>query len=167
VDYEAEAEENYMVNAIPVSPEGNGILQELDLVCEKSASADRVHQSSGRHEVNESCSRLGKGNSDSKGSSPDRVGKGEAGRSGVKRGQDWRQLFQSKKSFGSMQYHEPLRQNGRIIVKPQKEVIKEGILKWSSSLIGQFFDKPLPFYVVKRTVENIWASYGNVEVFFA
>jgi hypothetical protein len=64
-----------------------------------------------------------------------------------------------------MQYHEPIRQNGKILVKPPKEAIEEGILKWSSSLIGQFIDKPFPFYVVKRTVENIWSSYGKVEVF--
>jgi len=79
--------------------------------------------------------------------------------------QDWRQFFHSKKSFGSLQYHEPNRKDGRVIVQPPKEAIEEGILKWSSSLIGQFLEKPLPFYVVKRTVENIWSAYGKVEVF--
>jgi len=67
--------------------------------------------------------------------------------------------------LGSLQYFEPKRQDGKIIVQPPKEAIEEGISKWSSSLIGQFLDKPLPFYVVKRTVESIWASYGSVEVF--
>lgn len=67
--------------------------------------------------------------------------------------------------MGSLQYFEPKRQNGKIIVQPPKEAIEKGILKWSSSLIGQFLDKPLPFYVVKRIMENIWASYVSVEVF--
>jgi hypothetical protein len=79
--------------------------------------------------------------------------------------QDWRQLFKTEKSLGSLQYFEPQRQNGRIIVQPPKEAIEERISKWSSSLIYQFMDKPLSFYVVKRTVENIWASFGSMELF--
>jgi len=95
---------------------------------------------------------------------PVRIGElGTSERSG--RVQDWRQLFQSEKTLGSLQYFEPKRQDGKIIVQPPKEAIEEGISKWSSSLIGQFLDKPLPFYVVKRTIERIWASYGSVEVF--
>jgi hypothetical protein len=95
---------------------------------------------------------------------PVRIGElGTSERSG--RVQDWRQLFQSEKTLGSLQYFEPRRQDGKIIVQPPKEAIEEGISKWSSSLIGQFLDKPLPFYVVKRTIERIWASYGSVEVF--
>jgi hypothetical protein len=38
-------------------------------------------------------------------------------------------------------------------------------LKWSPSLVGQFLDKPLPYYLVKRAVESLWAQYGKVEVF--
>jgi hypothetical protein len=38
-------------------------------------------------------------------------------------------------------------------------------LKWSSSLVGQFLDKPVPYYIVKRVVESIWARYGKIEVF--
>lgn len=37
-------------------------------------------------------------------------------------------------------------------MKPQEEAIQEGITKWSPSLVGQFLDKPLPFYIVKRYV---------------
>jgi hypothetical protein len=51
------------------------------------------------------------------------------------------------------------------VVKPPKEAIEEGISKWSPSLVGQFLDKPLPFYIVKRTVDSMWAQYGKVEVF--
>ncbi|GLT62436.1 hypothetical protein SLA2020_350750 [Shorea laevis] len=74
-------------------------------------------------------------------------------------------FFRSEKTLGALQYFEPSRVNGKVIVNPPKEAVNEGILKWSSSLVGQFFDKPLPYYVVKRFVESIWASYGKVEVF--
>ena len=52
-----------------------------------------------------------------------------------------------------------------MVVKPPKEAMEEGILKWSPSLVGQFLDKPLPYYIVKRFVDNLWAQYGKVEVF--
>jgi hypothetical protein len=32
-------------------------------------------------------------------------------------------------------------------------------------LVGQFLDKHLPYFIVKRTVESIWAQYGKIEVF--
>jgi hypothetical protein len=79
--------------------------------------------------------------------------------------QDWRQLFRSEKSIGTLHYFAPSCEDGKIVVKPPKEAIEEGILKWSSSLVGQFLDKPLPYYIVKRTVENLWAQYGKVEVY--
>jgi hypothetical protein len=79
--------------------------------------------------------------------------------------QDWRQLFRSEKSLGALQYFEPSREKGKVVVKPPKVAIEEGILKWSSSLVGQFLDKPLPYYIVKRTVDILWASFGKVEVF--
>ena len=50
-------------------------------------------------------------------------------------------------------------------MKPPKEAIEEGISKWSTSLVGQFLDKHLPYYIVKRAVDSIWAQYGKVEVF--
>jgi hypothetical protein len=40
-------------------------------------------------------------------------------------------------------------------VKPPKEAIEEAISKWSSFLVGQFLDKSLPYYIVKRIVESI------------
>jgi hypothetical protein len=79
--------------------------------------------------------------------------------------QDWKKLFNSVKSFGSLSYHEPTRMDGRVVVKPPREAVEKGISKWSSSLIGQFLDKPLPFYVVKRSVDNMWAAYGKVKIF--
>ena len=79
--------------------------------------------------------------------------------------QDWRKLFQHEKSIGALQYFAPSCEDGRVVVKPPMEAIEEGISKWSPSLVGQFLDKPLPYYIVKRTVESIWAQYGKVEVF--
>ncbi|XP_059441594.1 uncharacterized protein LOC132173929 isoform X2 [Corylus avellana] len=79
--------------------------------------------------------------------------------------QDWRKLFHKEKSIGTLQYFAPSLEDGRVVVKPPKKAIEEGISKWSSSLVGQFLDKPLPYYIVKRTVENIWAQYGKVEVY--
>ena len=78
---------------------------------------------------------------------------------------DWRQLFRSKKSLGALQYFAPSCEDGRVVVKPPREAIEEGILKWSSSLVGQFLDKPLPFYIVERTVDNLLAQYRKVAVF--
>jgi hypothetical protein len=77
--------------------------------------------------------------------------------------QDWRNLFKTGKSVG-LQFHEPSRQNGRIVIQPPRKAVEDGIVKWSSSLIGQFLDKPLPFYVVKRSVDNLWSMYGSVDV---
>jgi hypothetical protein len=64
-----------------------------------------------------------------------------------------------------LQYFEPSREEGKVVVKPPKVAIEEGMLKWSSSLVGQFLNKPLPYYIVKRTVDTLWASFGKVEVF--
>jgi hypothetical protein len=69
--------------------------------------------------------------------------------------QDWRSLLRSEKSLGALQYFAPSNEDGRIVVKPPNEAIVEGILKWSPSLVGQFLDKPLPFYVVKRAVDSL------------
>ena len=79
--------------------------------------------------------------------------------------QDWRQLFRSEKSLGALQYFAPTCEDGKVVVKPPREAIEEGISKWLSSLVGQFLDKPLPFYIVKRIVDALWAQYGKVEVF--
>jgi hypothetical protein len=79
--------------------------------------------------------------------------------------QDWRNLFRTEKSLDALHYYAPARENGKIVVKPPKEAIEEGVSKWSPSLVGQFLDKPLPFFIVKRTVDFMWAQYGKVEVF--
>jgi hypothetical protein len=50
-------------------------------------------------------------------------------------------------------------------VYPPADDVKEGVSKWRPSLVGQFFDKPLPFYLVKKDVTAMWKQYGEVEVF--
>jgi hypothetical protein len=79
--------------------------------------------------------------------------------------QDWRRLFRSEKPIGNLQYFAPSQEDGRVVVKPPKEAIEEVILKWSPSLVGQFLDKPLPYYTVKRAMDSFWAQYGKIEVF--
>jgi hypothetical protein len=37
-----------------------------------------------------------------------------------KTGLDWSQLFRSKKSFGSLKYFAPSREDGKVVVKPPK-----------------------------------------------
>jgi hypothetical protein len=32
-------------------------------------------------------------------------------------------------------------------------------------LVGQFLDKPLPFFLVKKAVDSMWKQYGSVDVF--
>jgi hypothetical protein len=49
---------------------------------------------------------------------------------------DWRQLFRLEKSLGALHYFAPSREEGKVVVKPPKEAIEEGILKWSPSLVG-------------------------------
>lgn len=55
--------------------------------------------------------------------------------------------------------------DGKIVVSPPIEAIEEGIFKWRPSLVGQFLDKLLPYYLVKKAVDTIWKQYGKVEVF--
>jgi hypothetical protein len=43
--------------------------------------------------------------------------------------------------------------------------VDEGIAKWESSLVGQFLEKSLPFWLVKRTVDGLWGQFGKVDTF--
>lgn len=50
--------------------------------------------------------------------------------------QDWRQLFKREKYLGALQFFEPTRVNGKVVVKLVVEVIEEGIAKCVLSLVG-------------------------------
>jgi hypothetical protein len=41
--------------------------------------------------------------------------------------------------------------------------IEKGIAKWLQSLVGQFMEKPLPFFLVKKTIDLLWRQYGTVD----
>lgn len=50
------------------------------------------------------------------------------------------------------------------MVRPLIEVVEEGILEWAPNLVGQVLDKPLPFLLVKNTIENLWRQLGPIQV---
>ena len=78
---------------------------------------------------------------------------------------DWRGLFQSENAGVSLQYFELDVIDGKVVVEPPSEVIEKGIFKWSFSLVGQFLDKPFPYYHVKKAVDIMWKHFGKMEVF--
>ena len=43
--------------------------------------------------------------------------------------QDWRNLFRTEKPLDALHYYAPAKENGKIVVKPPKEAIEEGISK--------------------------------------
>lgn len=43
--------------------------------------------------------------------------------------------------------------------------MEDGIAEYNTSLVDQFLDKPLPYFLVKTTVEAIWSQFGKVDVF--
>jgi len=74
-------------------------------------------------------------------------------------------LFKSERSSEKMQYFAPQKSGGKTIVCPPDDVVAEGINNWKASLVGQFLDKPLPFFLVKKSVAIMWKDFGEVEVF--
>jgi len=70
---------------------------------------------------------------------------------------DWANLFKTDRTMGSLQHFEPKKNGGKTCVFPPDAVVEEGIVKWSSSLVGQFMDKPLPYFLVKKSVELMWS----------
>jgi hypothetical protein len=78
---------------------------------------------------------------------------------------DWRGLFNSGQSMGNLHYFPPVKTDGRIYVSPPEEDVEQGIAKWKACLVGQFLDKPLPFFLVKKSVTSMWKQFGDIEVF--
>ncbi len=78
----------------------------------------------------------------------------------------WRALFLDEQRTGAkLEYHAPLKVEGKVVVKPPQKAVDEGIAKWESSLVGQFLEKSLPFWLVKRTVDALWGQFGKVDTF--
>jgi hypothetical protein len=78
---------------------------------------------------------------------------------------DWANLFKSDRTMGSLQYFEPKKNGGKTCVFSPDAIVEEGIVKWKSSLVGQFMDKQLTYFLVKKSVESMWKQYSAVEVF--
>jgi hypothetical protein len=77
----------------------------------------------------------------------------------------WSNLFKSECSSERMQYFAPQKYGEKTIVCPPDVVVEEGISRWKSILVGQFLDKPLPFFLVKKSVAIMWKDFGDIEVF--
>lgn len=76
---------------------------------------------------------------------------------------DWKLIFHEDQNVATLlQYHASLKTNGRIVEKP---TVQEGIAKWFTNLVGQLLEKPLPFLLVKKSVQGLWRLFGWVEVF--
>lgn len=73
---------------------------------------------------------------------------------------DWRNLFQSTHVLGKLDYFAPRKSGAKVVVSPPDVAVEEGIDVWKASLVGQFLDKPLPFFLVKKIcgsiVEAVW-----------
>lgn len=80
-------------------------------------------------------------------------------RKGDSNQQDWRGLFKTEKTMGSLHYFEPKNIDGKVEVTPPLEAIEEGISQWNSSLVGQFFDKPLPYFLAKKAIDSMWSQF--------
>jgi len=55
-----------------------------------------------------------------------------------------------------LEYFAPKIAGGKVVVSTPEEAVEEGIDKWKTSLVGQFLDKPLPYFLCY--VEAIWGS---------
>ena len=51
-----------------------------------------------------------------------------------------------------------------MVVKPPQVAVDESIAKWESSPVGQFLEKSLPFWLVKRTVDGLWGQFGKEDI---
>lgn len=78
---------------------------------------------------------------------------------------DWRGLFKVDRTMDNLQYFSPAKIGGKVCVTPPVEAVEEGINRWRSSLVGQFMDKSMPYFLVKKAVSSMWKQYGEIEVF--
>lgn len=78
---------------------------------------------------------------------------------------DWASLFKTDRMMGSLHHFLPKKNGGKTFVYPPDDIVEEGISKWNSSLVGQFMDKPLPYFLVQKAVRLMWSQFGEVEVF--
>ncbi|XP_062155298.1 uncharacterized protein LOC133863345 [Alnus glutinosa] len=67
--------------------------------------------------------------------------------------------------MGNLKFFPPKKEGDKTYIYPPDTVVEEGISLWKSSLVGQFMDKSLPYFLVKKAVTAMWSQYGEVEVF--
>jgi len=77
----------------------------------------------------------------------------------------WRGLFTDNRTMGNLKFFPPKKEGDKTYIYPPDTVVEEGISRWKSSLVGQFMDKSLPYFLVKKSVTAMWSQYGEVEVF--
>lgn len=63
---------------------------------------------------------------------------------------DWRKLFKSNSSLGKLDYIDPRKSGNTVLVSLPDLAVDEGVDTWKTSLVGQFLDKSLPFFLVKK-----------------
>lgn len=78
----------------------------------------------------------------------------------------WKHLFKSNISNMEMEFIEPTLSSGgtKIKVTLPKEVADIGSSKWSTSIVGFFLGKRIPFSVMKSYVDKVWKKFGHVAV---
>jgi hypothetical protein len=71
---------------------------------------------------------------------------------GLGESNDWRRLFKTNNSLGKLNFVAPRMLGNKVMVSSPLQDVEDGIPTWKTSLVGQFLDKPLPFYLVKKSV---------------
>jgi hypothetical protein len=59
---------------------------------------------------------------------------------------------------------QPCFENGRLMVKPPKDVVAEGCVLWGNTLVGQFVGQRLHYQAVHSIAHKIWGNMGLEEV---
>lgn len=59
----------------------------------------------------------------------------------------------------------PLQSDGSDTVNPPVKILKLGLIKWSSSLVGHFIHSKLPFKLVETSAKKLWGHLGLIKVY--
>ncbi|KAK9265503.1 hypothetical protein L1049_005517 [Liquidambar formosana] len=63
-----------------------------------------------------------------------------------------------------LEFFEPTRVNGKIVVKPPLDVAKRGCEIWKDCLVGQFIDKRPSFSFLRTTIDRLWGRKEMPEI---
>lgn len=70
----------------------------------------------------------------------------------------------NEKNLG-LSFFPPIPFEGTVTVNPPVEVLKLGLNKWSSSLVGHFIHSKLPFKLVETSAKKLWGHLGLSKVY--